>query len=412
MFFEEEGHKNISFFADQLPFADGLILFLSLIDQGSELSNILEDAVKRLQLTRTKSNICILGIGGNVVSKALGKVELRLFSLYSDSSVDVVLYILPRVTAPLPSFQCKTRSWLHMEFLELADPHFYLPRDIDLLLGTECYSAIITSDLLRGSLSEPIAQQEVPSKSSSQLTPEEQECEEHFVRAHSRDRTGRYVVKLPLKQSPSLLGNSVNRARKCFDHTVARLRTDDKYDKLYTDFMNEYLSLDHMRPVPTDELNIKPHFYLPHHGVLKEDGDNAKIRMVFNGSALTSFGNLLNSITHTGSNLLPNITDILFWLRTFKWTFSVDISKMYRQIKVHPDDWDLQQIIWHIKTHEEAHFQLTTVTYRKRPAPFLATRSLLQLVKDKGHRYPQAARILTSGRYVDDIFGGADTDSR
>ncbi|XP_023248120.1 uncharacterized protein LOC111643958 [Copidosoma floridanum] len=243
-----------------------------LIDQGSELSYISEDAVKRLQLTRTKSNICILGIGGNVVSKALGKVELRLFSLYSDSSVDVVLHVLPRVTAPLPSFQCKTRSWLHTEFLELADPHFYLPRDIDLLLGTDYYSAIITSDLLRGSLSEPIAQrtlfcwilsgcvnqpvtkihrhthhivskiedklqellinfwiqEEVPSKSSSQLTPEKQECQEYLVRTHSRDSTGRYVVKLPLKQSPSLLGNSVNRAHKCFNRTVARLKTDDK----------------------------------------------------------------------------------------------------------------------------------------------------------------------------------------
>ncbi|XP_014204706.1 uncharacterized protein LOC106636723 [Copidosoma floridanum] len=424
-----------------------------LIDQGSELSYISEDAVKRLQLTRTKSNICILGIGGNVVSKALGKVEIRLFSLYSDSSVDVVLHVLPRVTAPLPSFQCKTRSWLHMEFLELADPHFYLPQDIDLLLGTDFYSAIITSDLLRGSLSEPIAQrtlfgwifsgcvnqpvtkinrhthhfvskiedklqellinfwiqEEVPSKSSSQLTPEEQKCEVNFVRTHSRDSTGRCVVKLPLKQSPFLLGNSVNHARKCFDRTLARLKTDDKYDKLYTDFMNEYLSLGHMRPVPADELNIKPHFYLPYHGVLKEDGDNAKLRVVFNGSALTFSGHSLNSITHTGPNLLPNITDILFWLRTFKWTFSADISKMYRQIKVHPDDWDLQRIIWHSKTHEEAHFQLTTVTYGTRPAPFLATRSLLQLVKDGGHRYPQAARILTSGRYVDDIFGGAET---
>ncbi|XP_014217492.1 uncharacterized protein LOC106646012 [Copidosoma floridanum] len=225
----------------------------------------------------------------------------------------------------------------------------------------------------------------VPSKSSSQLTPEKQDCEEHFVRTHSRDSTGRYVVKLPLKQSPSLLGNSVNRARKCFDRTVARLKTDDKYDKLYTDFMNKYLSFGHMRLVPADELNIKPHFYLPHHGVLKEDGDNAKLRVVFNGSALTSSGHSLNSITHTGPNLLPNITDILFWLRTFKLTFSEDISKMYHQIK------------------------LTTVTYGTRPASFLVTRSLLQLVKDGRHRYPQVAWILTSGRYVDDIFNGAET---
>ncbi|XP_057340571.1 uncharacterized protein LOC130677734 [Microplitis mediator] len=42
------------------------------------------------------------------------------------------------------------------------------------------------------------------------------------------------------------------------------------------------------------------------------------------------------------------------------------------------------------------------------PAPYLAVRALLQLVEDEGHRFSLAIVSLTHGRYVDDIFGGAD----
>lgn len=49
-----------------------------------------------------------------------------------------------------------------------------------------------------------------------------------------------------------------------------------------------------------------------------------------------------------------------------------------------------------------------TVTYGTRPAPFLAVRVLLQLVEDEEEKYPEAVAPLNKGRYVDDIFGGAD----
>jgi len=33
----------------------------------------------------------------------------------------------------------------------------------------------------------------------------------------------------------------------------------------------------------------------------------------------------------------------------------------------------------------------------------------MQLAEDEGHRFPLAVPLITHGRYVDDIFGGADT---
>ncbi|XP_029054339.1 uncharacterized protein LOC114881661 [Osmia bicornis bicornis] len=82
---------------------------------------------------------------------------------------------------------------------------------------------------------------------------------------------------------------------------------------------------------------------------------------------------------------------------------------MFRQVAVHPADWDLQRILWSDPQGQTVSYQLTTVTYGTRSAPFLAARALLQLVHDEGHRYPLAVPPLFKERYVDDILGGGDT---
>ncbi|XP_015121516.1 uncharacterized protein LOC107044223 [Diachasma alloeum] len=86
----------------------------------------------------------------------------------------------------------------------------------------------------------------------------------------------------------------------------------------------------------------------------------------------------------------------------FRW-------KMFRQIKVHREDWPLQQILW--RDSQSQINQLTTVTYGTESAPFLAYRVLNQLVADEGHGFSLAISPLTSGRYVDDICGGAEKES-
>jgi len=101
--------------------------------------------------------------------------------------------------------------------------------------------------------------------------------------------------------------------------------------------------------------------------------------------------------------------DVLIWFRQFFYVFSSDIEKMYRQVKVHPDDWSFQRILWLDSFDNILTYQLTTVTYGLAYASFLALRTLMQLMVDEGHKFPLATQVLRKGRYVDDIFGGADT---
>ncbi|XP_029054069.2 uncharacterized protein LOC114881433 [Osmia bicornis bicornis] len=173
--------------------------------------------------------------------------------------------------------------------------------------------------------------------------------------------------------------------------------------------MLEYEQLGHMVRLNNDSITSPFQYFHPHHGVLKLGSTTTTLRVVFNGSSPTSTGYSLNDLLHTGPNLMLNIADLLIWIRRYKHLFATDVTKIYRQIKVHPEDWSLQQILWLDDAQQETQYQLTTVTYGTKAAPYLAVRTLLQLAEDEGSNYPLAVEPIRNGRYVDDIFGGADT---
>jgi hypothetical protein len=83
---------------------------------------------------------------------------------------------------------------------------------------------------------------------------------------------------------------------------------------------------------------------------------------------------------------------------------------MYRQIVVHPQDRDLQRILWRYSPEEPIQkYRLTTVTYGTSSAPFLATRCLKKLADDNEQQYTRPAHVLKNDFYVDDLLSGTST---
>ncbi|XP_024877306.1 uncharacterized protein LOC112458103 [Temnothorax curvispinosus] len=421
-------------------------------DCCSELTFVSESLIRQLNIPRHHSVILITGIGGGKATQTRGVALLKLRSLRSRSDVIIQAHILQTLTNILPSFNAAPQEWPHLTKLTLADPDFLTPRPVDIIIGADSYGQIIKPNIIKQDTLMPIAQlsifgwlvlgpvdtsssasaavhhasiqeredalyellsrfwtqEEVPASNNPELTPDEQRCEEHFQSTVSRDSTGRYTVRLPLISSPDTLGNSYLTAHRCLQSLQRRFSRDDNYRRLYHQFMTEYRDLNHMKkasPVSSQQ----PQYYLPHHGVLKPDSATTKLRVVFNGSSASTSGRSLNDIMHTGAKLHLDVTDVLLWIRQFRHLVATDITKMYRQINVHEDDWNLQRILWLDELLNEVAYYLTTVTYGTKAAPFLAVRTLLQLVEDEGHNFPLAVPSILQGRYVDDIFGGADT---
>ena len=91
-----------------------------------------------------------------------------------------------------------------------------------------------------------------------------------------------------------------------------KFETNPIYHQAYLSFIKEYQDLQHMIKVPDEEVEPKPVFYLPHHGVIREFSSKTKLRVVFNGSC---------EILHTGTKLQANLFDVLIWFRRHKYIF-------------------------------------------------------------------------------------------
>lgn len=235
-------------------------------------------------------------------------------------------------------------------------------------------------------------------------------CEEHFINTHSRDVEGRYIVKMPLKDDPNCLGESRDIALKRLDALWIRLARDPHYLKLYRDFIHQYEQLGHMKEIVVEEDNSETSYYMPHHGVYRPEKSSTKLRVVFNASNPTSNGLSLNSLQYNGGLVQNDLFAIMISFREYPYAFTADVKMMYRMILVHESQQPLLRILWKenpkdpVKTYE-----LKTVTYGTVSAPFLATRTLLQLSRDEEKCFPLAAPILRDNVYMDDLLCGAST---
>ena len=114
----------------------------ALLDSGSQMSLISEEAVQRMKLKRQKQSLTVNGIGNVHGTYNSGKVQLKMKSK-TGKPLEVQAFILPNLTQHLPNRSFKTTGWLQMRTVELADPHFNERKPIDLTLGADVFKEII-----------------------------------------------------------------------------------------------------------------------------------------------------------------------------------------------------------------------------------------------------------------------------
>ncbi|XP_054278976.1 uncharacterized protein LOC128997364 [Macrosteles quadrilineatus] len=431
-------------------------VFRALLDSGSMTDLISERAAQLLGVRHTKSQTQISGLSQSM-TKPKGQTHLTVSTL---SGLVIAphqpMLILDKLTVDLPRVPLAPEVYNKTQRYILADPTFHLPGRIDVILGGSLFPKVLTNEQfslgqhmphvigthfgfvvvgtapsapsvstlhsmslnvslhsaneadLHSSIQRFWLQEEVPVPSKK--TEEEEQCDAHFASSHSRDETGRYTVRLPFKENHATLGSSKPIAERRFLYLERKFNAQPHFSQLYHDFISEYRSLDHMAKVQNLD-STKPHYFLPHHGVLKENSSTTKLRTVFDASCKTSTSVSLNDVLLIGRKLQTNICDILFHFRSHNIVVCCDIRQMYRQIQVHPDDRKFQLILWRDHPEETlSTYQLNTVTYGMSTSPYLAIKTLHQLADDDGGNFPSAAHVLRTQTYVDDIISGADTE--
>jgi hypothetical protein len=430
-----------------------------LVDNASNTNYVTESTIRSLGISKRKCISSATGLGELPVAKSSGVTSFSVSPHFkNDQNVFNVprCLIVDKITSMLPTAPFDHTNWSHLQNLQLADPKYHIPQEVDMLLGADFFFTIVESGKINGPPNSPKAINssfgwligggsadvpfvsphvhatlinnlsatsdqeetldthllrfwEIESTPTERLqTQEEVAAESHFTSNYKRDKEGRIQVKIPFKITPPNIGMSQKIAINRLNYLERRLRQKPDYEKDYKLFMREYEDLGHMTEVEAvDSPNV---CYIPHHFVLKESSSTTKFRVVFDASAKTSNGVSLNSTMMVGPTIQDSLFDIMLRFRLHKIAFTADIAKMYRQVKVDPDDANFQRIVWRDdQTKPIKHYQLNTVTYGTAAGAFLATRALQELAKLESDSFPLASEVAKRDFYVDDLISGEAT---
>ena len=122
-------------------------------------------------------------------------------------------------------------------------------------------------------------------------------------------------------------------------------------------------------------------------------------------------GPSLNQFLDPGSNLVPDILDVLMRWRMAPVVFSADIEQAFYQIELEPEDSHLIRFLW-MDTEGSERVQM----YRFKRAvmglacsPFMLQAVIRKLLEEYQDRYPEAVELILKQLFVDDLMGCADT---
>lgn len=420
-----------------------------LLDCGSQVNLCTEKVASLLRLKRRSVNVDVKGVDGST-TRVTALVHINVQSRDNVYTSNLECLVINRITGTIPAKNIDISTWPVPAGLQLADPEFYRPQRVDMLIGVGQFFGLLKTGKVKLAESLPFLQETVfgwvvggladstswkyevtrcnvavqdaelndlverfweseAVPTASRMSSEETACEQCYEQTHSRDPSGRYVVMLPFRGNVSQLGDSKQHALQRFSYLEKKLAKNADLKAAYCAFMEEYVRLGHCREIdPSKEEDGG--YYLPHHAILKPSSSTTKLRTVFDASAQTSSGLSLNDTLMVGPTIQDPLFDIALRFRTYPYVFTADISKMYRMVRVHPDHTKFQRVFWRTDPSESLKtLELLTVTYGTASAPYLATRTLKQLAQDEGQAYPRAAKILENDFYIDDALAGADT---
>ena len=136
------------------------------------------------------------------------------------------------------------------------------------------------------------------------------------------------------------IGESSRKALRQFLGNKNKLSRNAGDQTQYTEIFQEMIETGHLEPVPEGDHNLpyEKHFVMPHHAVLKSSATTTQCRAVFNASAKTTNERSLNDFLLVGPRQQVDLFEIVIQFRLHRIALSVDIKKMYRQVKLNEKD--------------------------------------------------------------------------
>ena len=222
---------------------------------------------------------------------------------------------------------------------------------------------------------------------------------------------GRYEVKLPWNSNrPESTNQGMCLVR--LRQLMARLKRSPALLQEYNKIFQTQLEANIIELVPKAEWNACNAHFLPHHGVVREDKDTTKLRIVFDGSAkVEKSHHSLNECLEKGPNLTPLVFDMLLKFRMRHIGITADIEKAFHQIMIKPDDRDMLRLLWldDVSSREPqvVQYRFCRLVFGITPSPAILQCVIQHHLSRYKNSHEEIVKLLLDTLYVDDFPGGA-----
>ncbi|KAJ8917026.1 hypothetical protein NQ315_012944 [Exocentrus adspersus] len=192
----------------------------------------------------------------NVASNLKYKCDMSIKSIATEFSINISCFLLSNsISERLPISELDIQSWNIPKGLKLADPKFNIPSEIHILIGAEHFWNILISEKINLGKSLPVLQNsqfvihescdidtqlqkfwEIEQVNEvSSLSSDDEKCETHYQNTVTRNPCGRFVVKIPMHTTESVLGDSMKSAIKCLQSLENKFQNNPDLKHFYVD---------------------------------------------------------------------------------------------------------------------------------------------------------------------------------
>ena len=217
------------------------------------------------------------------------------------------------------------------------------------------------------------------------------------------DEKQQYVVKVPYDDKlVNLLPNEA-KVRKMTERQEARLKGKPELENAVKDILSQQLEQGIIEKVPDDEVSERQKHMVPWHCVLRPGHPTTPIRVVYNFSNKDKNGLSLNDCQAKGPNLLPDSVGLLLKFRKNPIAFTVDVRKMFHQVRLDRSQIDLHRFIAFGQL-----YRFLCLVFGEKSSPFCAMAVCKLHAKKVQEELPLACEVIRKLLYIDDPVCGAD----
>lgn len=218
---------------------------------------------------------------------------------------------------------------------------------------------------------------------------------------------GHYQLKLPFRQDPPFLPDSLPIAEKRLKWLKSKMQRDSDFHSKYSSVVEKYQTEGSSRQVPIEEVaNLKPLWYLPHHAVWHPRKPEEP-RVVFD-CACKSGGTSLNDQLLRGPENTSTLIGVILRFRVDDVAVTADVKRMFHQVYVAPEDRGALCYLWWPNgdtSKDPKTYQMLVHIFGAKSSPSVAGYALRRTAKDNEHSFSsRAVEAVFRDFYVDDLL--------